>query len=137
MPAPPPESEPAIVSARGVPVKSARHDCHASSAVLSPTLVERIDRSDELASRVARGALRDRADRGVSQVSFPLPFTPVPFTLQPMVVLIGGAALGARLGATSQILYLMLGVAGLPVFAFAPESAAGRCCACWGRPAAT
>ena len=56
-----------------------------------------------------------------SQVSFPLPFTPVPFTLQPMVVLLGGAALGARLGATSQILYLMLGVAGLPVFAHAPD----------------
>jgi biotin transport system substrate-specific component len=57
----------------------------------------------------------------MSQVSFPLPFTPVPFTLQPMVVLLGGAALGARLGATSQILYLMLGVVGLPVFAHTPE----------------
>ena len=56
-----------------------------------------------------------------SQLSFPLPFTPVPFTIQPMVVLIGAAALGARLGALSQILYLMLGVAGLPVFAFSPE----------------
>ena len=56
-----------------------------------------------------------------SQLSFPLPFTPVPFTIQPMVVLIGAAALGSRLGALSQILYLMLGVAGLPVFAFAPE----------------
>lgn len=56
-----------------------------------------------------------------AQLSFPLPFTPVPFTIQPMIVLIGAAALGARLGAMSQILYLMLGVAGLPVFAFSPE----------------
>ena len=56
-----------------------------------------------------------------SQLSFPLPFTPVPFTVQPMVVLIGAAALGSRLGALSQILYLTLGVAGLPVFAFSPE----------------
>lgn len=55
-----------------------------------------------------------------AQVSFPLPFTPVPFTLQPMVVLLGGAALGARLGMTSQILYLALGIAGLPVFAASP-----------------
>ncbi len=55
-----------------------------------------------------------------AQVSFPLPFTPVPFTLQPMVVLLGGAVLGARLGMTSQLLYLALGVAGLPVFAFSP-----------------
>ena len=52
-----------------------------------------------------------------AQVSIPLPFTPVPFTLQPMVVLVGGAALGARLGMASQILYLAAGIAGLPVFA--------------------
>jgi biotin transport system substrate-specific component len=56
-----------------------------------------------------------------AQLSFPLPFTPVPFTIQPMVVLIGAAALGSRLGALSQILYLTLGIAGLPVFAYAPE----------------
>ena len=56
-----------------------------------------------------------------AQLSFPLPFTPVPFTIQPMIVLVGAAALGSRLGALSQILYLMLGVAGLPVFAYAPE----------------
>ena len=56
-----------------------------------------------------------------AQLSFPLPFTPVPFTIQPMIVLVGAAALGSRLGALSQILYLMLGVAGLPVFAFSPE----------------
>ena len=37
--------------------------------------------------------------------------------MQPMIVLLGGAALGARLGASSQLLYLALGIAGLPVFA--------------------
>ncbi|MGH9218585.1 MAG: biotin transporter BioY [Vicinamibacterales bacterium] len=56
-----------------------------------------------------------------AQLSFPLPFTPVPFTIQPMIVLIGAAALGAPLGALSQILYLMLGAVGMPVFAFSPE----------------
>jgi biotin transport system substrate-specific component len=56
-----------------------------------------------------------------AQLSFPLPFTPVPFTIQPMIVLVGAAALGARLGAASQILYLTLGIAGLPVFAYAPD----------------
>ena len=55
-----------------------------------------------------------------AQVSVPLPFTPVPFTLQPMIVLLGGAALGSRLGATSQALYLLAGLAGLPVFAASP-----------------
>ena len=56
-----------------------------------------------------------------AQISFPIPFTPVPFTVQPMVVLLGAAVLGSRLGALSQILYLTAGIAGLPVFAFAPE----------------
>src|SRR5918993_4141517 len=56
-----------------------------------------------------------------AQLSFPIPFTPVPFTIQPMIVLIGAAALGSRLGALAQVFYLMLGVAGLPVFAFSPE----------------
>ena len=60
-----------------------------------------------------------------AQVSVPLPFTPVPFTFQPMVVLVGAAALGARLGAASQVLYLMLGLAGLPVFAASPSLAQG------------
>jgi len=44
----------------------------------------------------------------------------VPLTLQPMLVLVGAAALGARLGASSQVLYLLLGIAGLPVFAASP-----------------
>jgi biotin transport system substrate-specific component len=52
-----------------------------------------------------------------AQISVPLPFTVVPFTFQPMVVLLGGLALGARLGSMSQVLYLLAGLAGLPVFA--------------------
>lgn len=52
-----------------------------------------------------------------AKVALPLPGTPVPFTFQPMVVLLAGALLGARLGAMSQLAYLAAGVAGLPVFA--------------------
>jgi len=55
-----------------------------------------------------------------AQISIPLPLTPVPFTFQPMVVLVGAAALGSRLGMASQWLYLAIGVAGLPVFAWSP-----------------
>jgi biotin transport system substrate-specific component len=55
-----------------------------------------------------------------AQVSIPLPFTPVPLTLQPMIVLLGAAALGSRLGAYAQVLYLALGIAGMPVFAASP-----------------
>ena len=51
-----------------------------------------------------------------------LPGTPVPMTLQTAVVLFAGVALGARLGACSQFLYLAIGLAGVPVFA---DSGAG------------
>jgi len=47
----------------------------------------------------------------------PLPFTPVPVTLQTFFVLLAGAYLGARAGASSQVLYLVLGAAGAPIFA--------------------
>jgi biotin transport system substrate-specific component len=52
-----------------------------------------------------------------AQISIPVPFTAVPLTLQPMVVLVGGLALGSRLAFASQVLYLAAGIAGLPVFA--------------------
>ena len=51
-----------------------------------------------------------------AQVSVPLPGTPVPMTLQPLAVLLVGGLLGAPLGASSLLLYLALGAAGLPVF---------------------
>src|SRR5579864_811540 len=60
------------------------------------------------------------ATAAAAQVSIPLPFTPVPFTFQPMLVLVGAMALGARLGMASQLVYLALGVAGAPVFAASP-----------------
>jgi biotin transport system substrate-specific component len=52
-----------------------------------------------------------------AKVAVPIPGTPVPFTLQPLFVLLAGAVLGARLGAASQLLYLAVGIAGVPVFA--------------------
>ena len=52
-----------------------------------------------------------------SQVAIPLPGTPVPLTLQPMLVVLAGMMLGPVLGATSMVLYLAAGAAGLPVFA--------------------
>jgi biotin transport system substrate-specific component len=46
-----------------------------------------------------------------------LPFTPVPITGQTFAVLLTGAALGMRLGAAGQILYVGAGSLGAPVFA--------------------
>ena len=51
-----------------------------------------------------------------SQVAIPLPFTPVPITLQPLVVVLAGLMLGPAAGAASMVLYLAAGAAGLPVF---------------------
>jgi biotin transport system substrate-specific component len=61
------------------------------------------------------------ATAAAAQISVPLPFTPIPFTFQPMVVLLGGAVLGPRFGMLSQVCYLAAGVAGLPVFAASPD----------------
>src|SRR3989344_4961015 len=53
----------------------------------------------------------------VSPIKIPLGFTPVPITLQTLMVLLSGAVLGSRLGALSQFLYVLVGALGLPVFA--------------------
>ena len=52
-----------------------------------------------------------------AQVALPMPGTPVPVTLQVAAVLVVGGLLGPALGAASLALYLVLGAAGLPVFA--------------------
>ncbi|TCL88432.1 biotin transport system substrate-specific component [Curtobacterium sp. PhB142] len=52
---------------------------------------------------------------GAAQVSVPL--WPVPITGQTLAVLLVGSALGARRGALSMLVYALLGVIGLPVFA--------------------
>ena len=48
-------------------------------------------------------------------INIPTPL--VPFTLQIFFTVLAGALLGARLGALSQVLYIVLGLVGLPVFA--------------------
>lgn len=52
-----------------------------------------------------------------SQVAIPLPGTPVPLTLQPMLVVLAGMLLGPVAGAASMAAYLVAGALGAPVFA--------------------
>lgn len=52
-----------------------------------------------------------------AQIAVPLPFSPVPFTMQTLAVLLIGATLGSRRGAAAAALYLAEGATGLPVFA--------------------
>src|SRR5688572_13484114 len=69
------------------------------------------------ATRVAAVLLIAAATAAGAQISVPLGVTPVPLVMQDMVVLIGGAALGSRLGMAAQVVYLLAGICGLPVFA--------------------
>ena len=52
-----------------------------------------------------------------AQIAIPLPFTPVPLTLQPLAVIFIGVALGSTRGAAAAALYLVEGFSGMPVFA--------------------
>ena len=52
-----------------------------------------------------------------AQIAIPIPFSPVPLTMQPLAVILVGAALGSTLGAAAAALYLFEGFSGLPVFA--------------------
>jgi biotin transport system substrate-specific component len=49
-------------------------------------------------------------------VRIPLPFSPVPLTLQTFFVLLGAAVLGKKQGVAAQLAYVLLGAAGLPIF---------------------
>lgn len=51
-------------------------------------------------------------------VAVPLPWTPVPMTLQPLFVILAGALLGPWLGAAAMASYLAVGAMGAPVFSF-------------------
>lgn len=52
-----------------------------------------------------------------AQIAIPVPGTPVPVTMQPLVVVLAGLMLGPVFGAASMLTYLAMGAAGLPVFA--------------------
>jgi biotin transport system substrate-specific component len=58
-----------------------------------------------------------------AQISIPI--RPVPFTLQTFIVLLAGAFLGAKNGTYSQIIYILMGIVGLPVFAQTADGTIG------------
>ncbi|AKB76839.1 Substrate-specific component BioY of biotin ECF transporter [Methanosarcina horonobensis HB-1 = JCM 15518] len=50
-------------------------------------------------------------------IQIPIPFSPVPVTLQVFFVLLAGSMLKSKWGSLSMVVYTLLGIAGLPVFA--------------------
>lgn len=87
-----------------------------SSVSASAVLADRwVNRS------IAKSALLVFGLTGVTaasaQIAIPLPFTPVPLTLQTFAVLVGAASLGATRSVLAQTLYFALAAAGAPVLA--------------------
>lgn len=54
-----------------------------------------------------------------ARITLPLPFTPVPLTLQNFGVLLVGLMLGSKRGFAALLLYLAEGASGMPVFSIA------------------
>ncbi len=115
MPAPPPESLPAIVRADRISIESFVMNANAATgSLLSRTL----SHSDVRVSGRAIAVLLAVALTALSaQFTLPFPGTAVPLVLTPLAVMLTGAVLGSRLGFLTQALYLAAGIAGLPVFA--------------------
>ncbi|PPD15325.1 MAG: biotin transporter BioY [Methylobacterium sp.] len=92
----------------------------------SATLIDTV-----FAGKGSRSLLRDGAiallATGLLTLSakVQVPFYPVPMTMQSLVVLVIGAAFGWRLGTATVMLYMLQGLAGLPVFAGTPEKGLG------------
>lgn len=82
-------------------------------AIGCPTLADRIFSRGIVTDLVLVGA-------GAALVSISaqvaIPLQPVPLTMQTLVVLLVGSSLGALRGTLSMVLYLALGLVGLPVF---------------------
>lgn len=83
-------------------------------AISRTTIIDRVvPRS--LAADLALVAAGATLTAVAAQIS--IPASPVPFTFQTLVVLLVGASLGSVRGSLSMVLYALLGVFGLPVFA--------------------
>jgi len=73
---------------------------------------------EEVAANVARAALFAALTGVFAYVSFQLPVTSVPFTLQVLGVFLAGVFLGPVWGAASMVIYVVAGAVGAPVFAY-------------------
>jgi biotin transport system substrate-specific component len=96
-----------------LPVTPARLSLRQAANSLSTTIAGRIGLA------IAASALVGLC----AHISLPLPFTPVPLTLQNFAVILIGMVLGPALGFSAMALYLAEGAVGMPVFT--PQGPAG------------
>jgi biotin transport system substrate-specific component len=89
---------------------------------VAPTLADVVIPApgSDIAGRLLRAAVLVAGGAALTalsaQLSFKMPWTDVPYTGQTAAVLLVGTALGWRLGAASMLLYLLVGIVGVPVF---------------------
>jgi len=86
------------------------------SAGSAKLIADRIFRGEGVALDVLRIAVANILLVLSAHVVIPLPFTPVPITGQTFGVLLVAVILGSRRGMLTCVLYLLEGMAGLPVF---------------------
>lgn len=85
--------------------------------VIEQTLpAEQVVTGASLAGKIAAVVGASLFMAACAHVAIPLPWTPVPITLQTFGVLLIGLILGSRMGFAALALYLLEGAAGLPVF---------------------
>jgi biotin transport system substrate-specific component len=73
--------------------------------------------ASSIPGKLALGLAATLVVAAAAHIAIPLPFTPVPLTLQPLAVLGVGLALGPVAGFLTMLAYLAEGLCGLPVFA--------------------
>ena len=94
--------------------KAIKHDKKISEKVVE---TKNIEKTSSNLKPLVFAALFAALTAAVAPFKIPLGFTPVPITLQTLVVLMSGAMLGPTYGALAMILYVVVGALGLPVFA--------------------
>jgi len=82
--------------------------------VVAGAIVSWTERLALKASTITRAALMAAVTAVAAQIA--VPFTPVPFTLQVLAVVLSGLLLGPRIGALAQAIYVLVGAVGVPVF---------------------
>jgi biotin transport system substrate-specific component len=93
-----------------------------AAPIQTPTLLGHSVARSSLATpiRAAAIGLGVALTATAAQFTMPIPLTAVPFVFTPLAVVLTGAALGSRLGALTQALYVLIGAMGLAVFAPSP-----------------
>jgi biotin transport system substrate-specific component len=90
--------------------------------IMARSAIETLGRQDRALSWAEQAVIVIAASLFVAicaRITVPLPFTPVPLTMQNFAVLLVGLTLGSRRGFAALALYLLEGASGMPVFSIA------------------